>query len=62
MGGFSGGSIILIIIVALFLFGPNKLPEMGKAAGNTLREFRNATKGMANDQTEEKKENKQDQS
>ncbi|WP_170006314.1 twin-arginine translocase TatA/TatE family subunit [Bacillus fonticola] len=43
------GSIILIVFVALLLFGPKKLPELGKAFGNTLREFKNATKGLADD-------------
>lgn len=45
----SGGSIIIIALVALLIFGPKKLPELGKAAGSTLREFKNATKGLADD-------------
>ncbi|WP_096155857.1 MULTISPECIES: twin-arginine translocase TatA/TatE family subunit [Bacillus] len=48
------GSIVVIGLVALLIFGPKKLPELGKAAGNTLREFKNATKGLADD--DEKKE------
>jgi len=47
------GSIILIAIVALLVFGPKKLPQLGKAAGSTLREFKNATKGLADDDDEE---------
>lgn len=49
------GSLLLIVFVALLIFGPKKLPELGKAAGNTLREFKNATKGLADDDDEEKK-------
>jgi sec-independent protein translocase protein TatA len=49
------GSLLLIAIVAILIFGPKKLPELGKAAGNTLREFKNATKGLADDDDEEKK-------
>ncbi|MFS0645781.1 twin-arginine translocase TatA/TatE family subunit [Siminovitchia sp. 179-K 8D1 HS] len=49
------GSIILIGLVALLIFGPKKLPELGKAAGNTLREFKNATKGLAEDDEKDKK-------
>ncbi|MBM7588228.1 sec-independent protein translocase protein TatA [Bacillus pakistanensis] len=48
------GSIILIAIVALLIFGPKKLPELGKAAGSTLREFKNATKGLADDDDDSK--------
>lgn len=39
-------SLILIIIVALIIFGPSKLPEIGKAAGASLKEFKDATKGI----------------
>ncbi|CAN7579498.1 MULTISPECIES: twin-arginine translocase TatA/TatE family subunit [Bacillaceae] len=46
------GSLVLIAVVALLIFGPKKLPELGKAAGNTLREFKNATKGLADDEDE----------
>ncbi|MBM7663308.1 sec-independent protein translocase protein TatA [Bacillus mesophilus] len=49
------GSLLLIVFVALLIFGPKKLPELGKAAGNTLREFKNATKGLADDEDDEKK-------
>ncbi|MFD2706938.1 twin-arginine translocase TatA/TatE family subunit [Salibacterium lacus] len=53
-------SIGLIVLAALLIFGPKKLPELGKAAGNTLREFKSATKGLADDvEEEEKKKNRQ---
>ncbi|MGG1246769.1 sec-independent protein translocase protein TatAY [Bacillus spizizenii] len=51
------GSLAVIAIVALIIFGPKKLPELGKAAGDTLREFKNATKGLTSDDEEKKKEN-----
>ena len=44
--------LILIVILALIIFGPKKLPEIGKAAGETLREF----KSTANDIMEDKQE------
>lgn len=49
------GSIVLIAGAALLIFGPKKLPELGKAAGNSLREFKNATKGLVDDEETEKK-------
>ncbi|AST94149.1 MULTISPECIES: twin-arginine translocase TatA/TatE family subunit [Sutcliffiella] len=52
------GSILLIVFAALLIFGPKKLPELGKAAGNTLREFKKATKGLADDDDDIKKEDK----
>lgn len=50
--GVSG--LILILILALVLFGPKKLPELGRAVGNTLKEFKNATRGLANDDDDDK--------
>ncbi|WP_269746065.1 twin-arginine translocase TatA/TatE family subunit [Jeotgalibacillus campisalis] len=51
-------SLVIIAVVALLIFGPKKLPELGKAAGNTLREFKDATKGLADDDDDKKKEDK----
>lgn len=48
-------SLILILVVALLIFGPSKLPEIGKAAGSSLREFKNATKGLIGDEEEDEK-------
>lgn len=55
--GLGAGSIAIIALVALLIFGPKKLPELGKAAGNTLREFKQATKGLADDDDDKKKDN-----
>ena len=32
--------LILILVIALVIFGPKKLPEIGKAIGNAISEFR----------------------
>lgn len=41
--------LILIIVLALIIFGPSKLPELGKAAGSTLKEFKKATNDLVAD-------------
>jgi sec-independent protein translocase protein TatA len=41
--------LILILILALIVFGPSKLPEIGRAFGNSLKEFKKATREMAYD-------------
>lgn len=38
--------LIVILIVALVVFGPRKLPELGKSLGAGLREFRRSTSGL----------------
>lgn len=47
--GISG--LILILIALLLVFGPSKLPEIGKAFGKSLREFRSATRDMTDEVT-----------
>ncbi|NOV04299.1 twin-arginine translocase TatA/TatE family subunit [Paenibacillus planticolens] len=42
--GVSG--LILILAIALIVFGPSKLPQLGRAFGDTLREFRNSTRSI----------------
>lgn len=49
--------LIIILIIALVIFGPSKLPAIGRAFGNTLAEFKNATKGLV---SEDESENKQE--
>lgn len=40
------GAFILLIILILILFGPNKLPELGRSAGKTLREFKTGASNL----------------
>ena len=54
--GFPG--LILILLVALIIFGPKKLPEIGKAAGETLREFKKSTRSLTEDVTADLKDDK----
>ncbi len=39
--------LILILVVALLVFGPSRLPEIGRSFGSMLREFQSATKEAA---------------
>lgn len=41
--------LILILVVALIVFGPRKLPEVGKAIGESLNEFKKASKNFKNE-------------
>ena len=45
--------LILILVLALIIFGPKKLPEIGRAFGQTLREFKKSTRELTSDVVEE---------
>ncbi len=42
MFGLQPWHLIAILAVALLIFGPSRLPEIGKAIGSSIREFRDA--------------------
>ena len=46
------GEIVLLIVLALVLFGPKRLPEVGRAAGKAIREFKSALNSVDPDKTE----------
>lgn len=50
--------LILILIIALVIFGPSKLPEIGKSFGSSLKEFKKATGDIMSDDDHNKDENK----
>ena len=41
--------ILLILVAALLIFGPKKLPDLGRSLGNGIREFRKGTQGLKDD-------------
>ena len=43
MFGLGPAEVILVLIIALIVFGPGRLPEIGQALGKTIREFRDAS-------------------
>ena len=46
--------IVLIVVVVLILFGGKKLPELMKGLGKGMKEFKDATKELNDDNKEEK--------
>ncbi|WP_226682966.1 twin-arginine translocase TatA/TatE family subunit [Sutcliffiella horikoshii] len=42
--------LIIILVITLLIFGPTKLPEIGRSFGVTLREFKKGTKDLMKDE------------
>lgn len=55
LGGIGATGVILLVLIALLLFGPNKLPELGRAFGRTLREFKAGARDIMDDAPEDRK-------
>ncbi|WP_078431552.1 twin-arginine translocase TatA/TatE family subunit [Metabacillus halosaccharovorans] len=48
--------LILVLVLALIIFGPAKLPELGRAVGSTLKEFKKSTRDLVSDEEPSKED------
>jgi sec-independent protein translocase protein TatA len=52
MFGLGFTELIIVLVVALLVFGPKNLPQIGKAIGKGIHEFKKAAKGAYTDDDE----------
>jgi len=50
--------LFFILLIVLILFGPGKLPELGKGLGKGIKEFKDAMRGGLNGSSDKKEEEK----
>lgn len=55
-GRIGAGELVLVLAIALIIFGPSKLPEIGKALGKSIGEFKSSV-NKVNDPVDEEKVN-----
>lgn len=58
MGRIGTMEIIVIASIALLIFGPTKLPQLGKAVGKTISGFKRGMSDIASDETKESEDKK----
>ncbi len=46
MAGLGMPEIVVILVIVMLIFGPRQLPKMGRALGDTIREFRHVGKEL----------------
>lgn len=56
--GFGWGEILLILLLALLIFGARRIPEIARSFGKGVREFKKGLTDLG-DETDEKKDEKQ---
>ncbi len=55
MGGLGFPELVVIMVIALIIFGPKKLPQLGESMGKAIRNFKDAmNEGLAEDSKEKK--------
>lgn len=56
MFGLGWQEIVIILVIALIIFGPKRLPELGKSLGQAIRGFREGTTKATEEAKKELKE------
>jgi sec-independent protein translocase protein TatA len=55
LGNIGLPGLIIVFVIILVLFGPSKLPELGRAFGRTLSEFKNGARQLTMDDESERR-------
>ncbi|KGR74669.1 twin-arginine translocase TatA/TatE family subunit [Ureibacillus sinduriensis] len=50
--------LIIILVIILIMFGPSKLPKLGRSIGESMKNFKDSTKGVLDEEEDSKKAEK----
>lgn len=53
LGGVGAPELIIILVIILILFGPKRLPQLGKSLGKTMKAIREGAEGKLGDDDED---------
>ncbi|HUF42679.1 MAG TPA: twin-arginine translocase TatA/TatE family subunit [Verrucomicrobiae bacterium] len=62
MFGLGVPELLVILVIALVIFGPSKLPQIGSGLGKAIRDFKKGVTGGADDDADNNREAKKDPS
>ena len=48
--------LLIVLVIALIVLGPKKLPEVGRSLGKGMREFKDSVSGITSDDDDDEKE------
>jgi sec-independent protein translocase protein TatA len=51
--GIGAPELIIVLVIALVVFGPKRLPDLGKSLGTGMREFKDSITGSSKDDDDE---------
>jgi len=54
--GVGATELIILLVIVLIIFGPKKLPQLGRSLGGGLREFKNSVSGKGGDDDDDEPE------
>jgi sec-independent protein translocase protein TatA len=52
-GSVGPGELIIVLVIALIILGPKRLPEVGRSVGKGMREFKDSLAGIGDDDDDE---------
>lgn len=61
MGQFSIWHLLIVLVIVLIFFGPNRLPGLGNSLGKAIRGFKDGLKGIGDEDQITKKDDNDDQ-
>jgi sec-independent protein translocase protein TatA len=50
MPNIGAGEIIIVLVIVLLIFGPKRLPDLGRSLGGAMREFKDSVTGKNKDE------------
>ena len=55
-GNIGPGELIIVLVIALIILGPKRLPEVGRSVGKGMREFKDSLSGISLDDDDDEDE------